>query len=159
MSGKFKVFVAAALVMLLAGASTGCGKPPFDSVFKQASTSAGVEFPRPRELPEKYTITDAIISRQNEVTVTIQKGVLDNITLRIWLTPIPLKLLNETVVNINGEPGYFLNQTDDNLLKWDLVKSIPLAKDGGLFELTMIASQDIPVNELILIAESIGWQN
>ncbi len=130
---------------------------PREVTLEQASEVIGAEVPSPHGMPEGYTVQNIILEDSNTLKLLIVKSDDYNIDLTINKTVVPLKISGVPTVSINGIVGYFYSGEDENMIQWNMVLPSQTTTPGTLFELTLIASKNIPTGEVQIVAESVGW--
>lgn len=176
----------ALMVTLLAVTLTGCQlwSATFTSTLEltaqkttleEASETIGVTLPVPTYLPEGYEIQEVYVedstvrllisdkeTEKKLVTHTDAAGTRQRYEFRCRMTMsiswfsemgIPIRLPVKQV-KINESTGFLQDRSDHNALWWNWY---PNPGEPGMFELVISANKEIPEEELVKVAESVGW--
>lgn len=144
---------------------------PRKTSLEEARDAIGVDVPIPAYLPrgceiqEVYILEDTIIliiSGKNigkELITDDKQEIYDfqcDIEMNIrWYSEkgVPVRLPTVTV-KIDESTGFLQDRGDKNALWWNWY---PNRNKPGMFELVLLANKEIPIEELVRIAESVGW--
>ena len=133
----------------------GSGVFPREASIEEAGEVLGIDIPRPQYLPEGYEIQKVVLTNRTNVSLTISGAEDSEIQLNVHWKPeggIPFKPVPPTV-DINGPNSGSLSEGEDkNEITWNWATE---RHRPGLGILTLSASKDIPVAELILVARSV----
>lgn len=162
----FATALPAALLVMLAvscggnseAPGEGSGVFPRDVSLEEAGEVLGIDIPYPHYLPEGYEIQRVVLKNSGCVSLMISNGEGSEIRLDVswqWEERIPFKAEPPTV-DINGpcaSSGSLFEGDDKNRITWNWS---PERYRPGLGILTLSASKDLPIAELILVARSVG---
>lgn len=164
----FATAVSVALLVMLAVSCRGNSEAPEEDPYvwprdvslEEAGEEMGIDIPYPHYLPEGYEIQKVLLKSIGYVSLMISNGEGSEIQLDVtwyWEDKIPFKVQPPTVdINSPGSSSGSLFEGDDkNGITWNWS---PERYRPGLGILTLSASKDLPIAELILVARSVGCE-
>ena len=160
---KKKSIMMVLVMVLMMVIIISCASNEDDSRVKESLIEAGevlgIEIPWPHYLPEGYEIKNVILKSNDTASLMISNGKDKLIELNILWRPegiIPYRIdLNAPTVEFNGITGQLIESGDTKIgVVWNWY---PERYQPGLIILELFAPKDLPVEELVLIAGSVGW--
>jgi len=162
------------VLVILGGVSCSCGAAtPEDTVedyprkvsLKEAGEIMGEQLPVPSYLPQGFEIKGIYLTERSENSVTmallISDEAIDEETLsskiKMDLTLYRkgqvggLKFAADLGINLGKERGTLVTREDTN----DIYRILPHTEPPGQYMIILSAIKEIPLNELIKIAESV----
>lgn len=150
--------------MLIPSCSNNSGDEPVyprKVSLKEAAKELGVKIPKPEYVPSEYKLTKIILNSEYIVSIFYKASETRQIEFEIdWKPkgghPYRIDSGSPTVELDENNTGQLISRDNSNTIAWNWVPN-PEPDDIPFFTFLLQATKELPVSELVKMANSVGW--